>query len=304
MSETGVKVFEAVMLPLQRLPLGFHYAWGRAFAWVAEHVLRYRRDVVLTNLARSFPDAGYGELRQMSHGFYAHLGEIVAETLWFGGCKGRPGRLVRQGIVRIPDSGELFASFSERPGGVMILGSHWGNWELFGGMFQYFGDRTPEEIPVTKEQVCVVYKRLENRFWDRFMADNRCAVLEGLPGYVESREVLRYAVAHRGEKRFYIFSTDQFPYRFATRHQVPSFLGQVTQVMTGGAALAHKLSLAVYYLGMERTERGKYEMTFRKICEDASQMEPEAVMERFCALLEADVRRQPANYLWSHKRWK
>jgi KDO2-lipid IV(A) lauroyltransferase len=45
-------------------------------------------------------------------------------------------------------------------------------------------------------------------------------------------------------------------------------------------------------------------MTFVPICEDASKMTPEAILRRYYDLLEEEIRQTPANWLWSHKRWK
>ena len=58
------------------------------------------------------------------------------------------------------------------------------------------------------------------------------------------------------------------------------------------------------YLGMNREARGRYQMTYTLIARDASAKTPEAVMRSYYDLLEADIRRDPANYLWTHKRWK
>jgi KDO2-lipid IV(A) lauroyltransferase len=55
---------------------------------------------------------------------------------------------------------------------------------------------------------------------------------------------------------------------------------------------------------MNREARGRYQMTYTLITRDAAAMTPEAVMRSYYDLLEADIRRDPANYLWTHKRWK
>ena len=82
------------------------------------------------------------------------------------------------------------------------------------------------------------------------------------------------------------------------------FLNQPTLAMTGGAALASRFGMPVLYLGMNRTGAGKYEMSFTEICPDASLMSAEEIMVGFYRLLEEDVLKDPANYLWSHNRWK
>ncbi len=300
----GLKLFLAVFRPVQRLPLKFHYFWGRVFSWVCRKLLHYREDVVMVNLARSFPEKKYKELKEIAKGFYAHIGEIFAEAMWFGGCHNRPGKLNKSCLVDIDNPDELMEAFATAPS-VMVLDSHFGNWELMGGFFQYFHGYPQEKITVREEDICVVYKELSSKFSDGFFKANRCAALKpGFAGYTESKKVLRYAVEHRREKKLYIFPTDQFPYKGATRHEVPSFMNQPTQVMCGGAALANKFGMAVFSVCMERMERGRYKMKFTKICDDASSMAPERIMEQYYAVLEEEIRRTPANYLWSHKRWK
>ena len=106
----------------------------------------------------------------------------------------------------------------------------------------------------------------------------------------------------RDVKNIYIYPTDQYPY--AVSHDAGLFLNQPTKVMLGSAGLAHKLGMSVLYLRMRQLERGRYEMTFVPICQDASALSPEDIMRKYLDLLEADIRETPYNWLWSHKRWK
>ena len=82
------------------------------------------------------------------------------------------------------------------------------------------------------------------------------------------------------------------------------FMNQETNAMLGSAVLAHKLSHSVMYMKMRRVQRGQYEMTLIPICRDASTMEPEQIMRKYYDLLEQEINETPANWLWSHKRWK
>lgn len=74
---------------LSWLPLRMHYALGRIVSFLAEKVLRYRVHDVTVNLSRSFPELKYKELKSLRHRFYRHFGEVIAETVWFGGLRGR-----------------------------------------------------------------------------------------------------------------------------------------------------------------------------------------------------------------------
>ena len=299
-------VVQFILRLLALLPLRVHYALGRFVSWMTEKVLRYRLSDVTVNLARSFPELKYKELSKLARKCYDHLGDIIAEAIWFGGCKNAKGRkkLNDSHIVDIVNP-EVFNEVYDKSTNVMVLSSHAGNWELLGGWFSY--NHNPD-IPLKSgpEEIGVVYRRLKSKVWNRVIEDNRCNSLKdtGFDGYLESMEVFRFAIAHRKQKFVYIFPTDQYPYSVATKHNVGKFLNQETLAMTGGAALANKFGMSVSYLRWKVEERGRYSVEFVPICDNAADYTPERIMEMYYAELEKDIQAQPWNYLWTHKRWK
>ena len=64
-----------------------------------------------------------------------------------------------------------------------------------------------------------------------------------------------------------------------------------------------KFGMAVAYLSMRRERRGHYLLHFEVLCEDASKMSVEEITKQYYQLLEADIRQQPENYLWTHQRF-
>lgn len=293
--KTSSIIFQKFFRLFQRLPLGFHYVWGRLLSWFAEHCIKYRRDVIMVNLSRSFPEKKWKEIKSLCKDFYKHFGNIIAETIWYGGCKGNKKRLLDSGLFTMGNLEVLQDAF-HNGNSVMVLTSHLGNWELMGSF--------PAVSGLDDNDFVVVYKKLKNDFWNDFIEVNRCALLTDFQGYIESKKVLRYAVTNRREHKIYVFPTDQFPYKGAARYEIPQFMNQKTQVMVGAVELAAKLKMSVLYYSMNRTGRGHYELNFTKICDDASSMPAAAVLQEFYALLEKDIQRDPANYLWSHNRWK
>ncbi|MBQ9310226.1 MAG: lysophospholipid acyltransferase family protein [Bacteroidales bacterium] len=302
----GVVIVEGILGLLARLPLKFHLACGRAVSWLLREVVHYRRDVVMVNLSRSFPELKYKELKALYRKAYDHFGDIIAEAIWFGGCKDAEGRrrLNESRIVDIVNP-EVFNRLYDSADNTMVLMSHAGNWELIGGWHSY--NHNPD-VPLKSDfsEIGVVYKRLKSGLWDRVMRDNRCNSIRdtGFYGYKESSEILRFAVTHRRQKFVYIFLTDQYPYKGATKHDIGMFMNQPTVAMTGGAALANKFSMNVCYLRWTWLERGKYSVEVVPLCDDASQHSPEEIMEKYYAELEKDIKAQPWNYLWTHRRWK
>lgn len=299
----GVKITEMLMRLLALQPLKMHYFWGRCLSWFVSGPMHYRRDVVMINLARSFPEKKYSELRKIADDFYKHFGDLFAETSWFAGSHDTK-RLRDSHICEMEHADVLNRLYNDCPG-VIVLTSHLGNWELTGGILNYV--YAPDKVDFGEKNTTVVYKELSNSFWDKVFGDNRCAPIakeNKETCYVESRKILRFVIAHRNEKRLYIFPTDQCPYKYASAHTVDNFMHQPTLTMTGGAALAHKFGFAVVYMAFKKKEDFGYKMSFREICPDASKFTPEDIMNKFYSYLEEDVNAQPENYLWTHKRWK
>lgn len=288
---------------LALLPLKFHYFFGRCVAWIVAVPLRYRKDVVMINLARSFPDKKYKELTEIARKFYRHFGDIVAETFFFAGG-GNKKRLHDSHICELENAELLERLFKECPS-VLIMNSHLGNWELTGGVTDYVYE--PDKVSFELKDITVVYKELKSRFWDEVLGANRCAPVkpeDHCVCYVESKKIMRFVIQHRNEHRLYIFPTDQCPYKYAAAHQVDNFMHQPTLTMAGGAELAHKYGFAVVYMAFRKKEGYGYKMSFKEICEDARELSPDEIMNRFYQNLEEDINAQPDNYLWTHKRWK
>lgn len=302
MKKIAVNITRGALVAMSKLPLKFHYFMGGIFAWLARSVFRYRYDVVMVNLSRSFPDLKYGALKALAKDFYRHFGEIVAESIWFSGSNYK--RLYDSGIVTVTNPEEFNRLFLSTPS-MTVLSTHCGNWELLGGFLGY-RTSTGEKVALEEEQIRVVYKKLSSPVADEVFKRNRASALEkvGTSCEIESMNILRHAVANRGKRLIYIYPTDQAPYWKAAKHPMGEFMHQQTNAMLGSVGAACKLSHSVMYLKMKRVERGRYEMTLIPLCANASEMKPEDLMRRYYDLLEEEINETPANWLWTHKRWK
>ena len=302
MKKLSVALIRGMISVFGRLPLKFHYFMGDILSYMAKNVLRYRSGVVWINIARSFPGMKYKELKKVYDAFYRHLGEIVAEAIWFGASNYR--RLYRQGLVEVMNPEEIDDYFLSTPS-MTVLSTHCGNWELMGG---FLGYRTASgtKVAIEEEHITVVYKKLSSDVSDEVFKRNRAAALErvGTSCELESSNVLRFAMKHKDERRVYIYPTDQAPYRKAGKHPIGMFMHQETDAMLGSTGVACKFAHSVMYMKMKRTERGRYEMTLIPICRNASEMSPEEIMRKYYDLLEEEINETPHNWLWTHKRWK
>lgn len=301
MKSVGYYVLKVLTKPLSLLPLGFHRKAGVFIGWLMGSVLHYRRDVVMTNLARSFPDRLYEELAEICRRSYRHLGTVICEAVWFGSCS--HSKLRRHGIAEM-DNPELLNGIFKQGKSVFVLTSHRGNWEILGGYESY---AVKEPLLYPENDLCVVYRQLSSKAWDQFMYSNRVSPIvdmEHFDGLVESFSVMRYAVRNRERAKCYNFITDQSPYGNAARVRVNDFMNQPTVSMTGGVSLARMMKMPVLYMDMSCTPEGNYRMHYTMISEDASTMETKDILDRYHELLQKDLEREPWNYLWTHKRWK
>ena len=302
MKNIAVNIVRGILVVLSKLPLKVHYFMGGIFAWLAKSVLHYRYDVVMVNLSRSFPDMKYNAIKTIANDFYRHLGEIAAEAVWFSGSNYK--RLYDSGIVTVTNPEDFNELFLSSPS-MTVLSTHCGNWELLGGFLGY-RTSTGAKIDLVEEQIRVVYKKLTNPVADEVFKRNRVSALErvGTSCEIESMNILRHAVSNRDKKLVYIYPTDQSPYKKAAKHPIGEFMHQQTNTMLGSVGVACKLSHSVMYLKMRRVERGRYEMTLIPICRNASELPAEEIMRKYYDLLEEEINETPANWLWSHKRWK
>jgi len=301
MKGPGYYIIRGFMKALGSMPLKFNYFIGRGVSWVLEHPLNYRRDVIVNNISRSFPDMSYKEVSRTVHEFYRNLGMIIAETVWMGA--GHKKRFHDSGIFTITNMEELSRLYENSPS-VMILSGHNGNWEMTGGIMCAETKGVPYAFK--EEAINVTYKRVKSKLWDQVMYANRTALLyNGGKGHnlIESNEALRYIVEHKDERRIYQFIADQYPYRGAAGMDI-EFMHRKTSTMYAAGRIAIKYGMSVCYLSVTRTRRGHYDYTFRTITDNASGMALEEIYDKFYTMLQEDLEAQPSNYLWSHKRWK
>lgn len=297
----GKSCLRGLMLLFGALPLKLQYMNARFLAWFAGSVLKYRRKVALDNLTHSFPEKNEAEIKSLCKAFYRHFADLVAEAFWFGASSA--SRIRKQGICRIANP-EVPADLYDNCNGVVLLSSHMGNWELYGGIELYNAPGADSRLRT--ENFYSVYKKQSSKIWDDILAKNRLAPLKGdWSGHLlESSDVVRFIFRHAGEKLFYNFITDQCPYRNSHANVPVEFMHRNTVSMTAGAALAAKFGMGIAYMGMRPEGRGHYVLEFTEIARNASGMDVQQIMQQYYRLLEKDLNAAPESYLWTHRRWK
>ena len=69
--------------------------------------------------------------------------------------------------------------------------------------------------------------------------------------------------------------------------------------------IARYLDAPVIYVAMRRVRRGRYSAHLHLVAEPPYDDDPEAaIVDRYASLLEAEIARAPADFLWVHRKWK
>ncbi|MDY4569458.1 lysophospholipid acyltransferase family protein [Alistipes senegalensis] len=293
------------LTPMQRIGLESLWLGARVFAampywfkyYVVENLifvllrycLRYRMKVVKTNLRNSFPEKDERELAVIRRRFYRTLAEIFVDTINLAGLTPEKGR----SLLTVKGLEEQ----KERVGGRdwIAMTAHFGCWEYC----SFWGLYDPTQI------VVAVYHPLRSRIVEAFYQRLRNG---DYATTVAMKESLRFYLRNRaggigGRNLVMGLIADQNPPRRPDSRWF-RFLNQDTIFFDGGEKLALRCQLPVYFVKMERLRRGRYEMSFEQIYDGKEEVAEYEITERYVRMLEAEIRRRPELWMWSHRRWK
>lgn len=271
--------------PVSLLPPFLLYRVADFFFILLWHVFPYRKKVVLQNLERCFPEWDQTRRTGVAKNFYRHFSDLVVESLRNFSIS-RRNALARMVQVNpeVPDA------FALKGQSIMLCGGHYGNWELW-------ALAAPLQV---RHQLIGIYKPLSNAFFDERMRKSRSRF--GLQ-LVATRQTGNYLRTHSEEINALVFAFDQSPSNPQKCIWV-SFLGQDTAAYFGAEKYALEFRRPVVYGHVEKVRRGHYQVTYEVVAEDPSSLPEGELTRRLFAILEADIRKKPEWWLWSHRRWK
>lgn len=255
-------------------------------AFVLYNIVGYRRKVVWLNLKNSFPEKSDEELKLIEIRFYRHFTDIMIEVLKMFTLSPRQ-KLARceMDIASIELLNDLY---SKKRSAILVMG-HYGNWE-------YYPYRLHSE---SNHQPYAIYHPLSNTYINKALLQMRTRT--GCKLYTMSGAA-KGMINNQKELNLTLFLADQAPAIQGAYWM--KFMNQDAPVFNGSEKIAQKLGMAVIYGSMEHIQRGRYVFHATLICEDASLTKPGEITESHIRMLEADIRKTPEFWLWSHRRWK
>lgn len=290
MKEFLYNIIYGIFYLVSKLPYRALYVISDIANLVLYHIVRYRRDIVRRNITSAFPEKSFEECISIERGFYKWFCDYFVETVKLMSVSRQEllSRIEFRGIDKIEecfDRGQTCAG---------ILG-HYGNWELLSATGLVI-KKHPEAV------IGLIYHPLRSQLFDRLFINMR----QSMGGVcVPKKDILRYLVSFRSQNLMNLFGyiADQAP-RYRNIHLWLPFLNHDTPVFTGAERIMRKMNNAVFYIDVERPERGKYIYTFKLMTDKPGEMPEFEITKKFFVMLEQTIRREPRFYLWSHNRWK
>jgi KDO2-lipid IV(A) lauroyltransferase len=150
------------------------------------------------------------------------------------------------------------------------------------------------------QQYACVYLPLSSKGFDRLML--RIRTRFGV--WMISMKALKSGLSRlQGVRHILGLAADQNPAVTETAIWVP-FMNREAPFFKGGEQLARRAKAAVVFIAIQKIKRGYYHCTLERSWDDASGTAAGEVTRAYVAFVERQLRLQPENWLWSHRRWK
>ena len=270
---------------LSRIPWAALYAFAGFLAFLAYHVARHRRHVIVEQLEKVYPDASVAQREAIHKQFLKNYCDVMIEVL--KSVSMGEAEMCRRMRVTNVEAARLYLNAGQS---IMFVTSHLGNWEwLLHGVTLQLG------YPVD-----AAYKPLHDVWAERLMLGVRSRFGARL---VPAKELLADFLRRRGITRALAMNADQAPISTDQRYWT-KFLGQDTAFYIGAEQIARATRLPMMYARVRRVRRSFYEVEFQEIWDGREAIEPNQMTERYARACEADVLASPADWLWSYRRWR
>jgi KDO2-lipid IV(A) lauroyltransferase len=147
-----------------------------------------------------------------------------------------------------------------------------------------------------------IYRPISNPYFDSLINRIRSRHNAYMIPQKKASKIIRQKEQEK-ELGIYGFASDQSP-RPTSLTYWRNFLGVNVPVYTGAERLASELNIPVVFSKISRYKRGFYEVEFRVLASDPKSMKKNTITDIFTEWLESQIKEDPGQYFWTHKRFK
>jgi len=248
-------------------------------------VFPYRRHVVLANLKASFPEWDDATRERVIRDYYRGFADVFVEVVH--SLRLTPDEIGRRMKLVNP---QLIRDEVARGKPVLIMAAHQCNWEWL-----LLGLSTQLGMPVD-----AAYKPLVDSWAEREMLSLRSRLGARM---VPAPQLLADIIRNRNVPRAIAMVADQEPVSSERKHWL-KFLNRDSAFFLGAEEISRSVRYAAFFARIRRVARGRYEVEFVPLSEAGEQLSPGEFTARYARMVEEQIRAAPADWPWSHKRWK
>ena len=270
---------------LRRLPYKAASATGAFFGKILYIFDRKHRKIAYDNLKPSFPEKTDEELFEIIKRVYDNMGRGFTEFLYLPKL---PLEKLKK-VIKVEGEEHLKSALGKGKG-VIVIVSHFGNWELMGARYTEYGASTVIAFPQsnaltdkvitryrTNAGMCIIFTGNAIKEIFRTLKGN------GMVGFLADQD------AH-GEGVFI------------------DFFGRPASTNRGPAVMALKTKAAIITSFIVREKDNTFTLHFEPEIPlvDTGDFEADVRKntENWSAVLERYVRKYPEQWFWVHRRWK
>jgi len=282
----GAKIgYYIFIIPLSYLPLPVLYLFTDFFYLLLISIAPYRKKVILGNIERSFPEMTSKEHNQLLRKFYRHFTDLLAEGVKNLTISKR--ELRKRFKVKNP---ELMEQLFEEKRNVLLVSGHFNNWEWL----------ITSQNFLFPHQAYGIGMPLSSQFWHKKVNARRERF--GMR-VIHAKNYKDKLAEHPEELKAVLVLSDQSPGNSLKSYWM-EFLHQQTAVLFGTEMMANELNYTVVFFATRKVKRGHYEMELKILSKDPGNLEWGELTEAHTIALEKEIKKNPAQWLWSHRRWK
>lgn len=269
--------------------LPFWFLHGIAdFLWVLNHYfIGYRKQVVMDNLNIAFPEKTAEEKEKISKKFYHNFFDFIVESIKAFSMS--TSSFEKRYVIENYD--EVISFVQKNQQGAVLTAAHAFSWEWM----IFAGHALPKNI-----EAFISYTPLSNKPLDKMIRTNRERF--GLHLNKASKFVEILKKQEPGLLSICGLIADQSPrdkYKFRG-----NYLGVNVPIFTGPERLAKEMNQSIWFMYIERTKRSHYRLHFEMITDKPNDFELGEITMKYIGKTEDMIRKNPDNYLWTHRRFK
>jgi KDO2-lipid IV(A) lauroyltransferase len=238
----------------------------------------------MANLALAFPEKSYDERKFIAKRFYRNFTDNFIEIIKLLSISKK--QLQKRFAGEAVNINEYYSTGRN----VQIHLGHFFNWEYanlsLGLKMKY--RLLVVYMPITMEAMDKIFYKMRSRFKSKLIA---------------ATSYLKEFRQYRRERFALVFVYDQSAGNTEQAYWLP-FFGKLTPFVTGPEKSAHLNNTIVFYAKFEKIKRGHYYVKFVEVNSDVKKLPEGELTKQMIKHLEANVKEQPENYLWTHRRWK